>query len=225
MNSVADVIRSWLQVNEVSAIRAYPGSMSPSISSPMATVELYELNPKEETATVLVSVVSPANLGAAKAEDAALEVGLLLQSFGCECKQERVKYLSAPELFCVEIYAKAFGVQGQSWESGADQALYAFHVEMDGAMVESVKSFEAYRDAADTEFGFVNAPWHFRLEQIVSPGKKEPEAPVSAFTMVVRKQGRTETYADCTLSKQSRKLTAEGQIQILEGTASTLTVK
>lgn len=225
MNSVADVIRSWLQANEIRAIRAYPGEKLPAISSPMAAVELYELNPKEETATVLVSVVSPANLGAAKAEDTALEILLLLKSFGCECKQERVKYLSAPEWFCVEIYATAFGTQGQSWESAPTYAISGFYVEINGKMVDCAKSFEAHREAEDSEFGFADAPWRFRLEEFFAPGNAEPEVPISGFTVVVRRQGRKETYTDCALSGQSRILTAEGQVQILEGIASQLTVE
>lgn len=217
MESVAELIGNKLQENGCQVIRAYPGSQAPAITSPVAAVELFELNPKEETATVLVSVLSPAKFGAAGVEDAALEILLKLASLGCTCRQERAKYLSAPELFCVEIYAKLYGTQDQVWMSAVEPL--GMSVVIDSKDRNYVKSFEVSRNVSEIDVTLGNVSWSFRLEELFPLEASEPEVPTSAFNMIVRRAGRIETYANCTISGQSRKLTEKGQLQILEGIA------
>lgn len=108
---VVDALNTW----GIRADRAYPGMWMPEIGTVVAAVQLAELDQGQKRAEVLISVLVPAGRGAASAEDSGLAVCQWMKQLGGVCRQKKAEFLSAPDLFCVEVYA-AFS--GQETASG-----------------------------------------------------------------------------------------------------------
>lgn len=228
--SLVENIINALRSSGIRADRACPGKRAPEIQSVAAAVQLASLDQKEETATVLVSVLAPKVAGAAGAEDAAIRICQLLEYEGGNSRLEKTEYLSGPECFCIEVFATFSGRETTSgWipilpeESGSEE-MPAFFVAVNGVDHPHVVSFRGFRQLDENAMSIDDMPWRFRMEEVYPMDATEDPAPISNFSLKVTRAARTELFTDCVLTSHIRELRADGQRQIWEGTASCMTI-
>ena len=195
-----------------------------------AAVQLAALDQAKETATVLISVIVPAKVGAEVCEDGALEICRIIQKIGGLCRQERSGYHKDGDVFAVEIFA-AFS--GQETESGWQEtpppepepelpAPETFQVYINGLHRPYVAWVKAHRAIAEEAPDLSGRPWSFELEEVYPLEIAEGALPVDGFTLEMVRGGRREILRDCVLQVHTRDLRENGQHQILKGVASSL---
>lgn len=228
--SLVENIINALRSSGIRADRACPGKRAPEIQSVAAAVQLVSLDQKEETATVLVSVLAPKVAGAAGAEDAAIRICQLLEYEGGNSRLEKTEYISGPECFCIEVFATFSGRETTSgWmpilpeESGSEE-MPAFFVAVNGIAYPHVVLFRGFRETSEIAVEIEAAQWHFRMEEVYPLDAPENPVPVSEFSLVITRPERTEMFSGCVLTAQTREIRSDGQHQIWEGTASGMTV-
>lgn len=228
--SLVENIIDALRNGGIRADRACPGKRMPEIQSVAAAVQLASLDQKENTATVLVSVLAPKMVKAVEAEDAAKKICRLLEYEGGTCRLEKMKYLSGPECFCTEVYATFLGRETDSgWtpvfsEESDSEEMPAFSVAVNGVEHPYVVSFRGFRQVDENAMSIDDMPWRFRMEEIYPLDVLENPMPLSEFSLKATRAARTELFTGCVLTSHTRELRADGQHQILEGTAACLTV-
>lgn len=224
--SLVENIIDALRTNGIRADRACPGKRMPEIQSVVAAVQLAKLDRKEETATVLVSVLAPRMAGAAEAEDAAIRICRFLEYEGGIPRLEKTEYLSGPECFCTEVYATFSGRETDSgWipifpEESEPEEMPAFSVAVNGVEHPYVVSFRGFRQVDENAMSIDDMPWRFRMEEVYPLDVLENPVPLSEFSLKATRAARTELFTGCVLTSHTRELRADGQHQILEGTAS-----
>lgn len=198
----------------------------PAIESIAAAVQLEQLDQAAGTATVLVSVLVPAALGAAASEDGAVQVCQILQGMGAVCLQGKSEYLNSAQMFCAAVSAVFSGEETvDGWEKPNEPAAPpTFSVKLGTRQLSFAVSFTAERALDDTVSVLDSATWHFRLEEVFPLEAREEAAPTEPFDITVSRTGRTEVFSGCALTAQKRVLEADGQRQIREGVAAGRTV-
>ena len=228
--SLVENIIHALRINGIPADRACPGKRMPEIQSVVAAVQLAKLDRKEETATVLVSVLAPRTAGAAEAEDAAIRICRFLEYEGGISRLEKTEYLSGPECFCMEVYATFFGRETASgWipvfpEESEPEEMPAFFVAVNGVEHPYVVSFRGFRQVDENAMSIDDVPWRFRMEEIYPLDIPEITMPISNFSLEVTRAAGTELFTGCVLTSHTREWRADGQHLIWEGTASQMMV-
>lgn len=216
----------WLKEAGFPADRGYPGGQICAIDQCVAAVQLQKMD--GATAAVLVNVLAPAASGAAICEDAAVRVSQVLGAYDSVCTVGQCCYLADAEVFCVPVTVEFAGQETDGvWVPAAEPTepeKLVFSVTLGGAALSSAVSFTAQRATDETVVQLNSALWHFTLEESCPLDGKEAAAPEEPFTIVVTRQGRTETYTDCTLTQQKRVLTEDGLRQIRTGIAGAVTV-
>lgn len=216
---VVDALNTW----GIRADRACPGTWMPEIGTVAAAVQLMQLDQKKKTAQVLISVLVPADRGAAGAEDSALAVCQWMNTLGGVCQQKKAVYLPGPDWFCAEVYAEFAGREtANGWMAETQET---FCVEINSAVIPDAVSFKANRETDDEIIAIENSVWHFCLEEHMEVGATEVSVPVADFTIQVRRGNRTEIFRGCTLTGQSREMTPDGLRQIREGTATQMQIQ
>lgn len=224
--SLVENIIHALRINGIPADRACPGKRMPEIQSVVAAVQLAKLDRKEETATVLVSVLAPRTAGAAEAEDAAIRICRFLEYEGGISRLEKAEYLSGPECFCMEVYATFSGQETDSgWipifpEESDPEEMTAFFVAVNGLDHPYVVSFRGFRQVDESVMSIDDMPWRFRMEEVYPLDIPEITMPISNFSLEVTREAGTELYTGCVLTSNIRECRADGQHLIWEGTAS-----
>lgn len=231
--SIIETVIDTLRRGGIRAEKACPGKQMPAIGSMATAVQLVQLDQSKETAVVLVSVLVPASAGAAEAEDAATKIYRLLKSKGGVCRQEKVEYFKAPELFSAEVYATFSGQEtANGWvptpppvepapeEALTEEAPPTFTVEVNATEYPYVVSFRAFREVSKDVADIEDATWCFWMEEVYPLDVPEKPVPVSAFSLEVIRTERTDFFGDCTLTAQTREIRADGQHQIWEGRAA-----
>lgn len=215
---VVDALNTW----GIRADRACPGTWMPEIGTVAAAVQLSQLDQKEKTAQVLICVLVPAVRGAAGAEDSALAVCQWMNDLGGVCQQKKAEYLPAPDLFCVEVYAKFRGQETAiGWVADTGDTI---DVVVNATRVTNAVTFRASRKAEGDLLDLTNARWHFRLEEMVAPGVAETDVPAAEFSVQVIRNNRTELFIGCVLTSHSWEATSDGLRQIWEGTATEMEI-
>lgn len=195
---------------------AYPGRRIPVLESMAVAVQLAQTNQKEETATVLVSVLVPARMGGGACEDGAVDVCRVLRDIGGNCTQNKVEYFSDMEVFCVKITAEFRGMHTENgWQAAVTEQ--DFTVMIEGTVLPYVRSFQAFRDGIEGGLSVAGLPWRFRMEEVYPLNAIEPELPTEGFDLVVIRKNRRETFCGCTLQYQNRTIKSDGQHQTWEG--------
>ena len=224
--SLVENIIDALRINGIRADRACPGKRMPEIQSVTAAVQLAKLDRKEETATVLVSILAPRMAGAAEAEDAAIRICRFLEYEGGIPRLEKTEYLSGPECFCTEVYATFSGRETDSgWipifpEEPEPEETPAFFVAVNGVDHPYVVSFRGFRQVDESVMSIDDMPWRFRMEEVYPMDIPEITMPISNFSLEVTRASGTERFTGCVLTSHSREWRADGQHLIWEGTAS-----
>lgn len=223
---LTEYVFGQLHIDGIPANMGMPGTRMPVIDSGVVAIQVAQVDHGKEEETVLLSVLVPASMGAIAAENLAYRVADSARRCGGVCRQEKAQYLKAPELFCVEVYATFYGTETASgWQPTLDPvAPPSFSVTIDQQPIASAVSFTSFRETDEEITVLKDATWHFKLEELCALDSRDSVAPLFGFTLVVQREGRTETYMNCDLTSQTRILTKEGFRQIREGRAEQLSV-
>lgn len=216
---LVEIVEETLNEAVIPAMRTYPGGKMHAIKNVFATVGLKELDPAAGTATVIVSILSPAQDGAAVCEDEGLRACRLLKSIGGTCRQGEVSYDTHGDYLCVPIEAVFMGDETiAGWDYGAPAS--TFSVKVDDVVLEYAVSFDG--EYSLTEAGGSN--WTFKLEQLVPLSRQEDPMPQEPFSIAVTKEYSVETYSGCKITGWKRLFREDGLRHIWEGTATGVTV-
>lgn len=213
------------------AERAYPGKPFPKLEGPVAAVGLKQVDSATMTATVEVRLLSPAELGGAACEEAALEALRVLWGLGAACTQGECGYDRVSRTFSVAIAAE-FTQPVTSGEDPEEETpvLSGFRVSIDGASQPNAVSFRA-RLVTGAEAEYVTAQaeavgshggalaWTIRLEEQIPPGVREPEDPEGEFALTLADSTGTWQFTGCRWKDISREYTAQGLHRVREGLA------
>ncbi len=225
-DSLIKIIVDTLCEEGIAAQRAMSAGKMLRLDAPAAAVQIHRLDQQAETATALVSVLTPVEIGACACEESALTICRILQNAGGSCRQEKTEYRSELDLFCTEVYAVYKGQETErGWQAWVAEPEPEFSVFVGNATTSAAVSFIAHRAVDDTVTVLGDALWHFRLEERFDLDEAEPVWPSEPFSITVQREGRTEVYSGCVVTSQRRSLDKTGQTQIREGTAHSCTTK
>lgn len=224
--TLVELVSETLERTGIRVGRAYPGARMPMLTGMVAAVQLGQLDQANGTGTVLVSVMVPSVMGAAACEDGGLGICQTLRAAGGVCRQEKSEYRKGADLFCTEIFAEFYGQETESgWEETSPPPNSpTFSVIVGDTMLSGAVSFEAHREIDEEVTALQSAVWHFSLEEVIALDAPETEPPLNAFSITIRRAGRTEVFSDCVMTAQVREIRQDGQHQIRKGTAGNRTV-
>lgn len=203
--------------------RAFPAGRMPAIDCLETTVGLKEMDREANTATVKVSVLSPAKLGAPSCEDAGLHICRLLRQIGGKCCQGEVAYDARGDFFYVPVEATFAGYEALDGWSEVTPAP-VFTVKAENTVLEYAVSFDAEYSLVAIDKDNSAWRWAFRLEEITPFSRQENDMPEEPFRIAVAKEFSTEVYSDCVITNRKRLFREDGLHQIWEGTATGMTM-
>lgn len=214
VNTVVDAL------NEagIQAQSAYPGGTLPNITQVQAAVNLEKLEYTARSATVLVTVMVPVADGGGACEDAAIQVGGVLENLGGVCVQEECRFNGYADAFYVRVLGTFYGTNVMTdWETVSD-----FTVKVNNTALTNAIAFRA-EQAVDQVTGtpLSTSVWTFRLEEAFGRGERPMPVPEDPFTVMVQRSGSTEIYNDCSLISIQLENTSTGLRQIRQGVAKT----
>lgn len=216
--SIVELVVDKLCAKGFRAAEACPGRIIPALTDVAVAVGLSKVELGEKMVTLEVSVIAPSRMGAQSCQEAALAVGLVLQSDGADCTQESCTFDERTNLFCSRIVARYAGTaMPADWKQRA-----GFSVSIGNAFLESLVSFTAWRERTE---GSADYQWHFQLEEFFRPEDMEQSEPSEPFTLVVRRPLQQETYTGGKWVYQHRTTEQTGTRQIRKGIALGRTVR
>ena len=214
--SVAELTVARLRQRGYRAEEACPGRKLPALTDIAVAVELEAVDLTEKTASLEVSVLAPASMGAHACLEAALGVGQVLQETGAECTQGSCEFDGLTNLFRTPVTVRYHGTaKPGSWTERA-----GFSLQINGVDLGCPVSFTGTRAVEDPSDGLVDAPWEFELEEFFRPEDSEEPEPEEPFILRVFRPMQTETYFGCTWVQQKRVVEKTGTRQIRKGIAA-----
>lgn len=202
----------------IEAQTAYPGGTMPNITQPQAAVSLEKLEYTARSATVLVTVMVPVTSGGGACEDAALQVGSVLESLGGICVQEECRFNGYADAYYVRVLGTFYGAAVmENWVAESD-----FTVKLGDVALENAVAFKA-EQAVDEVTGtpLSTSVWTFRLEEKFGRGERPLASPTEPFTVTVTRNGSMEIYSECSWISVQLENTTTGLRQIRQGVAKT----
>ena len=195
---------------------ANPGKWIPEITEPVVAISLEQVDSERHEVTVRNEVVSPVTLGGKRCEEEILKVLNVLQDRGARCEVTALRFDAKTELFSMAVLATFHGnILDENWEFKK-----ACAVNWGGINIGDPVTFTAWRETTEPNTTPLSlTKWHFRMEETLSG--KWPEVNVSdPFKIKVTAGNITDTYTECTVTRQQRYL-QEGHLrQIREGVAT-----
>ncbi len=206
---LSDAVQA-LRDGGIPADRAMPAGKMPAISETVAAVQLQSMDVRNQVVTVLVTVLTPVDLGAAACEEKALDAGLILGDLGGKCQVGECRFDSVMGLFVTEITGEFNS--------------YMPKITINGTALNHVLAFTAWRTLDEENTSWSLAKWSFRLEEFFPMGESQDANPAGTFTLVHTSENGTESYIDSTWTYQRRVWTASGVRQLRLGTANEMDV-
>lgn len=188
--------------------RGLPAEAIPAITEPVCAVNLKQANLREQTATVLVTVLSPMELGAVVCEEAALDAAQILSELGGKCTVDACTSLGKVDMFCAEITGRFFTSIPK--------------VVLNEQLLQSVTAFTCWRTVDEEITDLNHAPWCFRLEEFFPLGVEEEPEPEESFLLLHISEQGSKTFTNCTWTYQRRVWSADGTRQIRLGQAESM---
>lgn len=188
--------------------RGFPGGKMAAVSKPVCAVNLQAADLREQTATALVTVLSPAGLGASACEESALAAAQVLAELGGKCAVDACGFNGRTGLYSARITARFYTSIPK--------------VSIDGTQLMSITAFTSWRTVDDEITDLDDAPWNFRVEEFFPVGVDEEPELDGAFTLVHTCEAGTKTFAGCTWTYQRRVWSADGVRQIRLGMAESM---
>lgn len=202
----------------IAAQTAYPGGTLPNITQAQAAVSLEKLEYTARSATVLVTVMVPVASGGGACEDAAVQVGGVLEGLGGVCVQEECRFNGYADAYYVRVLGTFYGAAVmENWVAESD-----FTVKIGSTVMKNAVGFRA-EQAVDEVTGtpLSTSVWTFRLEENFGRGEGPLPPPAEPFTVTVIRSGSTEIYNECNWTSVQLENTATGLRQIRQGVAKT----
>lgn len=188
--------------------RGFPAGAIPTVTEPVCAVNLKQANLRQQTATVLVTVLSPMELGASACEEAALEAARILSEMGGKCTVNACTAQEKVDLFSSEVTAQFFTSVPK--------------VVLGGQALQSVTAFTCWRTVDEEITNLDDAPWCFRLEEFFPLGVEEELEPEEPFLLLHISEHGSKTFSNCTWTYQRRVWSADGTRQIRLGQAESM---
>lgn len=204
--SIGDIVTA-LNDAGIPAEHGFPAEKMAAIAKPVAAVSLLGAALREQTMTVLVTILSPAESGGAVCEDTALTVGEILSALDSDCTIGECQFDGKAGLFYTKIKA--------------DFLTEIPKVKINDTLLEYVEAFTCWR-TVDEEAGITElskALWNFRLEEFFPTGASENQDEEEPFVLMHISQNGSETYSDCKWTYHKRVWGSTGVRQIRLGTA------
>lgn len=202
----------------IAAQSAYPGGTMPNITTAQAAVNLEKLEYTARSATVLVTVMVPVAMGGGACEDAAIQVGGVLERLGGICVQEECRFNGYADAYYVRVLGTFYGADVMDgWNAVSD-----FTVKIGKNVMKNAVAFRA-EQAVDEVTGtpLSTAVWTFRLEESYGRGEGQLPSPTEPFSITVTRSSGTETYNECSWISVQLENTATGLRQVRTGVAKT----
>lgn len=224
--SILELVLQTLQEAGFAAIAAYPGQKLPVITEPAAAAHIKKVDGESQTVTVEISILSPAALGGAACEQAALKAAKALQAAKALCIQSGCIYDGIAQVYSVSILAAFAGITGEK-----DCALGpGFQVFLDGVLQDWATAFTAEKVREQTVEFATRSPvavaitsgsyyWNIHLEELIPSGFPETPEPEEEFSLKLIREGKTEIYSPCRWSSVTRSFRPEGLRRVRKGIA------
>lgn len=200
-----DRIVALLNTGGFIAERGFTAECLQNIDSPVCTVNLQEAEFPFGKFSVLVRVLSPADMGAKVCEETAMEAADTLLREAVQCKVSACTFDSRTGLFCTEVTA-VYGADTPS-------------VTLDSTVMEYVRVFTSWRQTDEFITEWEDAPWIFQIEEFIPEGKTPQSFNVENFSIMHTWPGGKESFQSCTWIYQRRTQEIGGIRQIWRGKA------
>lgn len=200
----------------IAAQTAYPGGTLPNITQAQASVNLEKLEYTARSATVLVTVMVPVASGGGACENAAIQVGSVLEALGGICVQEECRFNGYADAYYIRVLGTFYGSAVMAdWTAESD-----FTVELGANVLKNAVAFRA-EQAVDEVTGtpLSTSVWTFRLEEHFGRGERPLAFPAEPFTVTVKRTGSTEIYTECSWTSIQLENTTTGLRQVRQGVA------
>lgn len=212
--SLADVMTA-VRNSGLRVQRAYPGTKIPAISEPVAAVRRQGADLQDNSETVVVTILSPGELGAQVCEDAALAAGRVLAELGAICTVAECGFDGQTGLFSVNVTARL--VEEEEVQEEPEEP--RVEVTLGTAQLRCVVDFTAWRTVDDEVTALSDALWNFQLEEFFPTGTQEEAAPTEPFSLKMTLGSVTERYSECVWIYEKRVAEGSGIRQIRTGIA------
>lgn len=225
--SILDMVLLRLRSLGFRADAAFPGQNCPVITEPVAAVHIDEVDSANQTVTVKVNILCPAELGGVQCELDALQVTQMLSQSGAACVQSGCVYDGIGKMYSVTISATYTGTT----ETDEYRIGPGFKVYLDGIYISNVISFTAERyggsmlhfsmgEDAPVGSSSGSGGWKITLEEQIPVGGYELGEGDEPFTLRLEKStGYHETYSQCRWTSVMRTFNREGMRRIRTGIA------
>ena len=212
---ILDLVVELLNEKGVMAEAAQPAGDMVAAQTTVAAVGLECVDQTEESATILVEMVSPADQGAKICQKRALKVYDILRSAGAICRQDKCTFLSKANMFCTPITAVFYGTEtAEGW-----QPYVGYAATVAGVPLEKVTAFSATQRLVEKENAPAEKKWEFTLEEFLPAETQEPADPAEPFVLTVARGAWSDTYTGCKITSWERVTEKNGIRQIRRGTA------
>lgn len=207
---VLDVVMQILEAEGFLVERGYPQTRIQNITEPVCAVNLESTDLDSMEVTVLVQVISPAELGAQTCQEKAQEAGMALSDQGYRCTISACSFDSRTGMFIAQIRAV--------------ELIKAPNVAVDGIKIPYARAFKCWRMMDESASTWANARWYFRVEQLIPIDLKDTQIEEGTFSLVHSYLGETETFSNATWTSRTRTWEPTMIRQVRVGVAQTRTV-
>ncbi len=196
---------------------AFPGGPMSAVTEARAAVSLEKLEHTARSATVLVTVLSPAAIGGSACETAALTAGQVMEGLGGICQQEACRFQGYADAYYVRVLGTFHAGQvSNDWASTS-----GFSVKIGDVALPNAVAFKAQQAVDDvTGTPLSTAVWSFRIQEEYGRGQVPPPLPDGTFTITVTRSGGREVYRDCVWTSGALEDTPTGLRWVRTGVAA-----
>ncbi len=195
-----------LQDGGIPTSRGMPAGKMAQIAESVAAVNLQTMDLGKKTVTVLVTILTPASLGAAACEEMAFQTAGILNGLDSKTLVQDCNFISRANLFATEITVQ--------FDSERPK------ITIDQIQMRHVVSFSSWRDQSEETISWVDAPWYFELEEFIPAGEDEDADPEGTFQLMHISHGGSESFVDSRWTYQRRDWDGSGMRQVRRGIAT-----
>lgn len=200
-----DQIVELLNASGFIAERGFTAECLQDIEVPVCTVNLQEAEFPFGNFAVVVRVLSPASLGAARCESSAMEVADTLLLNAAKCKVSQCSFDQRTGLFSSAVTA-VYGAETPNLVLNETKMKY-------------VRVFTSWRETDEIITEWADAPWIFQIEEFIPEGQTPQSFDVENFSIMHTWPGGKQSFQSCTWIYQRRTQEIGGIRQIWRGKA------
>lgn len=202
----------------IPAEEAYPGKGHPAILQPRAAVHIHSTAPGQRKMVLEIDLLTPKADGGVTGEKLALTAGAALEAIGASCSQAGCGYDGLMRAYCTKILAEFSDGVGFAVYLGETQLQWA--VGFASEMSRDAQTIYAIGENAPREVSPGPVAWQFTVTEQIPPEGEETALPEGETQVRVVRNGSTESYSGCVISKVARSYSAEGLARTVTGIAA-----